>query len=46
MDHEISHYILKVFVWGAIIMITYEAMAASKRQSRKHSPLPREKEGE
>ena len=31
IEHEISYYILKVFVWGAIVMLAYEAMAASKR---------------
>tara|TARA_B110000444_G_C18644643_1_gene503128 strand:+ start:131 stop:235 length:105 start_codon:yes stop_codon:yes gene_type:complete len=32
MEHEASYWILKVFIWGAIWMIAFEAMAANKRQ--------------
>jgi hypothetical protein len=32
MEHEISYYVLKIFAWGAIWAIAFEAMAANKRQ--------------
>jgi hypothetical protein len=31
MEHDIGYYVLKVFVWGAIWAIAFEAMAANKR---------------
>ena len=31
MEHDISYWVLKVFVWGAIWAIAFEAMAANKR---------------
>ena len=31
MEHDIGYYVLKVFVWGAIWAIAFEAMAADKR---------------
>ena len=31
MEHDIGYYVLKVFVWGAIWAIAFEAMAENKR---------------
>ena len=31
MEHDIGYYVLKVFVWGAIWAIAFEAMAANNR---------------
>ena len=31
MEHEISYYVLKIFVWGTIWAIVFEALAANKR---------------
>jgi hypothetical protein len=31
MEHDISYWVLKVFVWGAIWAIVFEAIGANNR---------------